>query len=112
MHDWTEFKVRGGTEKVSVFFSDTELAIGGSIYRNNEGDPMTAKEACESPDYSNYYDGPFATTSGNTIYATGCEEGDAVIILWEYEEDVDDEDFDGNDDGWKSLHSYEFQVVE
>ncbi len=28
------------------------------------------------------------------------------------EEDVADEDFDGNDDGWKSLHSYEFQVVE
>ena len=101
-YKWTEFTIMGDTQRVSVFFSDTKMAVGGGKYNNtegvNKGVPMTAEEACASP----YYDGPFATTRGNTIYATGCEEGDAVIRLWEWNRGAD----------WRDLHSHEFQVVE
>ncbi len=90
-HEWTEFTVNGGNQKVSVFFHATRMRSGSSPFG------LTPEEACEG----GTHDGPFATASGNTIYATGCEEGDALITLRDY-----------STDDWDDLVSYDFEVVE
>ena len=91
MHEWTEFTVRGGHEKVSVFFNSARIASGSSPFG------MTADEACAGDSHG----GPYATGSGQTVYAAGCEEGDSNITLRDY-----------STDDWDELDSYDFQVVE
>lgn len=58
---------------------------------------MTADEACAGDSHG----GPYATGSGQTVYAAGCEEGDSNITLRDY-----------STDDWDELDSYDFQVVE
>ena len=100
-HEWTEFKVMGGNQEVSVFFTAARMRSGSSPFSPGETqEVMTPEEACGTDNDMDTHDGPFATASGRYIYAIGCVAGDAVITLRDWSND------------WVELHSHEFQVVE
>ena len=93
MHVWTEFTVRGGHDEVSVFFHAGKMRSGNVEFAESGENIETI---CDRY----IYDGPFATRSDKTIFAVGCEEGDANITLRDWKND------------WVELDSYDFQVVE
>ena len=95
MDEWTEFTVRGGNQTVSVFFHAGKMRSGGGAYVKDEED------VCEDEDEGHSFDGPYATKSGQTIYAIGCKEGEARIVLRDY-----------STKDWDDLVSYDFEVVE